>query len=69
MPRLMVVSFPMMFLSGLFFSADIMPESVRPVLNGMPLTYLGDSLHQMVLCPWHPHYLNMAALGDGPWHV
>ena len=43
MSRLMVVSFRMMVLSGIFFTVDIMPEFMRPVLNAMPFTDLGDS--------------------------
>ncbi|MBN2098718.1 MAG: ABC transporter permease [Dehalococcoidia bacterium] len=65
MPMLMVVNFPMMFLSGIFFPVDMMPEFMRPVLNAMPLTYLGDSLRQIMVgaTPLHPHYLNLAELG------
>ena len=65
MSRLMVVSFRMMVLSGIFFTVDIMPEFMRPVLNAMPLTYLGDSLCQIMVgaAPLHLHYLNMAVLG------
>ena len=65
MSRLMVVSFPMMFLSGIFFTVDMMPEFMRPVLNAMPFIYLGDSQRQIMVgtAPLHPHYLNMAVLG------
>jgi ABC-2 type transport system permease protein len=65
MPMIMVVSFPMMFLSGIFFPVEMMTEFMRPVLNAMPLTYLGDSLCWIMLrvAPLHPHYLNRAVLG------
>jgi len=65
MPMLMVVQFPMMFLSGIFFPVDMMPEFMRPILNAMPLTYLGDSLRQIMVgaTPLHPHYINLAVLG------
>jgi ABC-2 type transport system permease protein len=65
MPMLMVVQFPMMSLSGIFFPVDMTPEFMRPVLNATPLTYLGDSLCQMMVgaTPLHPHYLNLAVLG------
>jgi ABC-2 type transport system permease protein len=65
MPMLMVVQFPMMFLSGIFFPVDMMPEFMRPVLNAMPLTYLGDSLRQIMVgaSALHPHYINLAVLG------
>jgi len=65
MPMLMVVQFPMMFLSGIFFPVDMMPEFMRPILNAMPLTYLGDSLRQIMVgaSALHPHYVNLAVLG------
>jgi ABC-type polysaccharide/polyol phosphate export permease len=43
----------------------MMPEFMRPILNAMPLTYLGDSLRQIMvgaLAP-HSHYVNLAVLG------
>jgi ABC-2 type transport system permease protein len=65
MPMLMVVQFPMMFLSGIFFPVDMMPDFMRPILNAMPLTYLGDSLRQIMVgaSSLHPHYVNLAVLG------
>ena len=65
MPMLMVVQFPMMFLSGIFFPVDMMPDFMRPILNAMPLTYLGDSLRQIMVgaSALHPHYVNLAVLG------
>jgi ABC-2 type transport system permease protein len=65
MPMLMVVQFPMMFLSGIFFPVDIMPDFMRPIMNAMPLTYLGDSLRQIMVdaSALHPHYVNLAVLG------
>jgi ABC-2 type transport system permease protein len=65
MPMLMVVQFPMMFLSGIFFPIDMMPDFMRPILNAMPLTYLGDSLRQIMVdaSALHPHYVNLAVLG------
>jgi ABC-2 type transport system permease protein len=44
-----VVQFPLMFLSGIFFPIDFMPEFLRPVATLMPLTYLGDSLRQVMV--------------------
>lgn len=44
-----VINFPMMFLSGLFFSVDVMPAWIRPVVSAMPLTYLADALRQIMV--------------------
>jgi ABC-2 type transport system permease protein len=43
-----VVQFPMMFLSGIFFPINIMPDFLRPVVKAIPLTYLGDALRQIM---------------------
>ncbi len=44
-----VVNFPMMFLSGIFFPVEVMPDFLRPVIRAMPLTYLGDALRQVMI--------------------
>ena len=44
-----IVQFPLMFLSGIFFPIDFMPEWLRPVASVMPLTYLGDALRQTMV--------------------
>jgi ABC-2 type transport system permease protein len=44
-----VVQFPLMFLSGIFFPLEIMPEWLRGVATFMPLTYLGDALRQTMV--------------------
>lgn len=47
-----VVQFPMMFLSGIYFPIEIMPRFLKPVINAIPLSYLGDALrHFMVGAP------------------
>lgn len=43
-----LVQFPMMFLSGVFFSVDMMPGFLQPVVRAMPLTYLADALRQIM---------------------
>lgn len=49
------VQFPMMFLSGIFFPVEIMPDYIRPVVRAIPLTYLGDALRQ-VMVGFPPEY-------------
>jgi ABC-2 type transport system permease protein len=44
-----VVQFPLMFLSGIFFPLEIMPDWLRGVATFMPLTYLGDALRQVMV--------------------
>lgn len=69
MPVLMAVQFPMMFLSGIFFPVEFMPDFMRPILTAMPLTYLGDSLRQIMVesSALHSHLINIAVLGS--WFV
>jgi ABC-2 type transport system permease protein len=44
-----VVQMPLMFLSGIFFPFDFMPEFLRNVARLLPLTYLGDGLRQIMV--------------------
>ena len=69
MPMLMVVQFPMMFLSGIFFPIEMMPGFMRPIMDAMPLTYLGDSLRQIMVesSALHSHLINVGVLGG--WFV
>lgn len=42
------VQFPMMFLSGIFFPIETMPTFLKPVVDFIPLTYLGDLLRNVM---------------------
>ena len=44
-----VVQMPLMFLSGIFFPFDFMPEFLRNFARLLPLTYLGDGLRQTMV--------------------
>lgn len=44
-----VVQFPMMFLSGIFFPLEMIPSFLKPVVNVLPLTYLGDLLRNVMV--------------------
>ena len=44
-----LINFPMMFLSGLFFPIDTMPDWIRPVVHAIPLTYLVDALRHIIV--------------------
>lgn len=43
-----LISLPMMFLSGVFFPRDAMPEFLRGITGFMPLTYINDALRAVV---------------------
>lgn len=59
------VQFPMMFLSGILFPLEMLPEFLTPVTRVMPLTYLGDALRQTMLAapPLFPLWVDFAVLG------
>jgi ABC-2 type transport system permease protein len=64
-----IVQFPLMFLSGIFFSLEAMPDWLRGIATFMPLTYLGDALRQTMVggTPFQP--LAIDALVLGGWLV
>lgn len=64
-----LINFPMMFLSGLFFPVEIMPEWIRPVVNAMPLTYLADALRQIMVGAPPVYSLGLDSLIVGVWLV
>lgn len=43
-----LVSLPMLFLSGVFFPRDAMPELLRGVTQFMPLTYVNEALRSVM---------------------
>jgi ABC-2 type transport system permease protein len=60
-----LLNLPMMFLSGIFFPMEMIPEWMMPVVKAMPLTYLGDALRQVMVgaSALHPLHLDAAVLG------
>ena len=64
-PLANIVSLPMMFLSGVFFSRDVLPEILQRVTDFLPLTYLVEAIRGMtvqgdtVLMQW-PNFLGLA---------
>ncbi|MFW6311481.1 MAG: ABC transporter permease [Nanoarchaeota archaeon] len=44
-----IVQLPMMFLSGIFFPVEMMPGFMQPVVKLIPLTYLADSLRNVMI--------------------
>ncbi|MFC1964406.1 ABC transporter permease [Chloroflexota bacterium] len=64
MPIIQLIQFPMLFLSGVFFPVDFMPDFTRPIVNALPLTYLGDTFRQVMVeaTPLHSMGINLAVL-------
>ena len=44
-----VIALPMMFLSGVFFPRDVMPEALNAITSYLPLTYLIDALRDVAI--------------------
>lgn len=44
-----LITFPMLFLSGVFFPVSSLPDWIEPVLNVLPLKYLVDALRQPMM--------------------
>jgi ABC-2 type transport system permease protein len=51
-----LVTFPQMFLSGIFYPIDILPEWIQPIAHILPLSFLADAVREIVV--------NGAGLGD-----
>jgi len=51
-----LVTFPQMFLSGIFYPIDILPEWIQPIAHMLPLSFLADAVREIVV--------NGAGLGD-----
>jgi ABC-2 type transport system permease protein len=58
------VNFPLMFLSGLFFEPQMLPEFVRSILYIMPPAYLADGFRQIMVgyTPIFPLWLDFAVV-------
>lgn len=56
-----LIQFPMLFLSGIFFPIELMPQWLRPVVNVIPLTYLADMLRQVMTgsTPTYPMLMDL----------
>ena len=48
-PLANVIALPMMFLSGVFFPRDAMPEAIQKITDCLPLTYLADALRNIAI--------------------
>ncbi len=68
-PVVQLIQFPMLFLSGIFFTVDMMPGFMQPIVKAMPLSYLGDALRQ-IMVQWTPNNTLIACAAVlGAWVV
>jgi ABC-2 type transport system permease protein len=59
----MVLMYPMMFLSGAFFTVELLPAAVQKVSAFMPLTYVVNLLRGLWAGqPWGDHLLDVGVL-------
>ncbi len=58
------VSFPMMFLAGVFWPVENFPSFIQPLARVLPLTFLADGLRQALVggAALYPQWLNLLAL-------
>jgi ABC-2 type transport system permease protein len=64
LPIIQLIQLPMLFLSGIFFPIEFMPDFMRPILAALPLTYLGDAFRQVMVeaTPLYPLVVDVAVL-------
>ncbi len=69
MPIIQLIQFPFLFLSGIFFPVEFMPNFMRPIVNAIPLTYLGDAFRQVMVdaTPLHSLTTDIAVLAG--WFI
>ena len=59
------IAFPMMFLSGTFWSLDVMPSYLQAVAKVLPLTYFADGLRDAMILGNHTAALSNLAITAG----
>jgi ABC-2 type transport system permease protein len=64
-----LISLPMMFLSGVFFPRDAMPDFLASITQFMPLTYVNEALRAVVNDGAGVTSLGPQLLGMGAWAI
>jgi ABC-2 type transport system permease protein len=64
-----LISLPMMFLSGVFFPRDAMPDLLASITQFMPLTYVNQALREVVNDGAGFSSLGPELLGMGVWAI
>ena len=68
-PMANLISLPMTFLSGVFFSRDAMPDFLRTITDFLPLTYLNHALRSVTNDGVGVTAIGSDLLGMGVWAV
>ena len=68
-PLTNIIAMPMMFLSGVFFPRDAMPEFLAGITQYMPLTYVNEALRAVVNNGAGVASLGPQLLGMGVWAI
>ncbi len=68
-PLVQFVQLPMLFLSGIFFPADFLPHSIKPIMNILPSTYLADALRHLMLAIPSAYTFGTDLAAMGVWLV
>jgi len=59
----MVLMYPMMFLSGAFFTIEILPPVIQKISAFLPLTYVVNLLHGLWIGEsWNQHFIDVIVL-------
>jgi ABC-2 type transport system permease protein len=60
-----IIALPMMFLSGVFFPRDAMPQALQAVTDYLPLTYLADAMRNITIdgATLWSQWVNLIGLG------
>jgi ABC-2 type transport system permease protein len=64
-----IITLPMMFLSGVFFPASVLPDWVSTFSQYMPLTYLADGMREITVNGTSIFHLGKELAGLGAWTV
>jgi ABC-2 type transport system permease protein len=62
-----IIALPMMFMSGIFFPTDVLPDALQKVVQFLPLTYLADGMREAALDGSNLLELGPELLGLGIW--
>ena len=62
-----IIALPMMFMSGIFFPTDVLPDALQNVVQFLPLTYLADGMREAALDGSSLLELGPELLGLGIW--
>jgi ABC-2 type transport system permease protein len=68
-PIAQLIQFPMLFLSGIFFTRDAFPAWLKTITDYFPLTYLSDGLRKVANEGAHIVNLGPEILGLTVWGI